>query len=401
MDVFLARRPIFDAQERLVAFELAHHHAAPEAAEDARALVQQLLQIGVGEVTDGRPAWIHASRALLLDDAIRLLPKEQVVLALPADLAVDDALGRSFAGLYRAGWQLALDDFHVGAPASVLLAGCRAVHIDVAARDATAVHAAIAVGRARGVSVVTRNVGDRGQRERFVKLGASFFTGYRAAQPETIVRRVLAPDQLEVLQLLQALRDPDRSDADIERAFQRDVALGYKLLKIVNSASLGTSGVWSIGHALRLMGRDALYRWIAFLWMSGDGGGVREELARSSLVRGHLCELLAGEAGVPRAAPSLFLVGFFSLLDVITGTPMPALLDRLELAPDVHAALRDRAEWFGAVLETVEAYECGDWPRAMTTAVQADIDLGTLGRRYVESLAWARAQLSTGAARAA
>jgi EAL and modified HD-GYP domain-containing signal transduction protein len=105
-----------------------------------------------------------------------------------------------------------------------------------------------------------------------------------------------------------------------------------------------------------------------------------------------MCEALAAECGVKRAAPSLFLVGLFSMLDVMTGLPMPELIAQIGPAADVADALTERKEFFGAVLALVEAWEAADWPNVMVRAAEVGVDAHVLPRLYVSALEWAKQQ---------
>ena len=120
--------------------------------------------------------------------------------------------------------------------------------------------------------------------------------------------------------------------------------------------------------------------------------GVRGELMHGALIRARVCELLAAASGVPRAAGSLFLVGMISLLDHALETPMNVLVDSMELAPDIRAALLHREDFYGAVLALVEAYENGWWDEVDALAPAVGIDLPVLANAYVEAVAWAQAQ---------
>ena len=65
-------------------------------------------------------------------------------------------------------------------------------------------------------------------------------------------------EQANLMRLLNLLRDPDTTDSALEEVFRADVRLTYRLLRIVNSASMGHTGVTSIGHGIRLLGRATL-----------------------------------------------------------------------------------------------------------------------------------------------
>ena len=58
---------------------------------------------------------------------------------------------------------------------------------------------------------------------------------------------------------------------------RHDVALSYKLLRMVNSAAMGGRDIWSIGHALRLLGRAQIARWLGILLVT-DGDHMARAL---------------------------------------------------------------------------------------------------------------------------
>ncbi len=106
----------------------------------------------------------------------------------------------------------------------------------------------------------------------------------------------------------------------------------YKLLRIVNAASVGGRGISSIPHAVRLVGREMLHRWLAVILVAslGEKGDVSHELALTAITRARMCELVTTNAGGARQAASAFIVGLLSLLDVLLEVPMPNILARLE-----------------------------------------------------------------------
>src|SRR6185503_17394021 len=114
-----------------------------------------------------------------------------------------------------------------------------------------------------GVSCLAERVETRTMRDECAALGFELFQGYFFARPETIGGRDIPLEQASIVRLLNLLRDPDRIDTDLEGVFKADLRLTYRLLRIVNSAGTGQSGVTSIGHAIRLLGRSMLHRWMA------------------------------------------------------------------------------------------------------------------------------------------
>ena len=398
MELLLSRLPIFNRQERIIAYEVLHStvsgaNADPVGDDAVRLLVDALLGVGLRDIADGQSALVRIPSHLLSADALLQLPSSQMILGVDAEDAANPAVRAACATLAEQGFRLAVLDLHPDGPGCDLLPMVGAARVSVP----TVTHEQLAqladMAQRHEVHLIAEHVRDRATRERCLALGIEAFQGYRFAQAQTVARRDLRASHGSILSLLSMLRDPRTPDRDLEAAFQRDLPLSYKLLRIVNSAAMGRHEVWSIGHAIRLLGREALYQWLSLLLLGGAGsGGLQQELARASLARARFCEQLGAAAGVPRAGPSLFITGFFSLLDVVLGMPMPDLVDQLDLASDVRAALLSREDFYGDVLALAEAYEDGDWTTALVRSVDAGVEPSQIPSLFREALGWAKSQ---------
>ncbi len=406
MDILLARQPIFDARDQIAAYELFYRASAEGAATGSspspdRILTDAVLGVGLDRVAETGQVYLSVSPELIVREMVRVLPVARVVLQLDAaapptpDLL--DAIGRLTAD----GYQFALSN--VRGPVEPALAGVAAIaKIDVRAFDDAALAAVASPLRERGIGLLAEHLEHREAQKRCIGLGIALFQGLRFCRPQTLVRRDVPLSHLQTFRLLKMLRTAEAPDVDIEALLRGDVGLTYKLLRIVNSAAMGGREIWSIGHAMRLMGREALARWVALLLLSDiDDSGVANELTRTALTRARLCELLSIDSAIRTAGPSLYLMGLLSPLDQLLAMPMEELVVEMELAPDVRAALLSRSGYFGEVLSLVESYEQGDWEATNALAASLGVSSELLATRYVESLAWATAQDPNGAERSA
>lgn len=227
-------------------------------------------------------------------------------------------------------------------------------------------------------------------------MGFALFRGFHYLRPETLITLDLSTESAAAVQLLNLLGDMNVTDRQVEEAFRSDPGLSYKLLRLVNSAALGGRGVDSIEHAIRLLGRDHLHRWVSMLLVADakDGTGLRTELVKSSLLRGRLCELLGDQSHGPSArglpgAGTLFLIGLFSRIDILLKIRMEDLVKKVDLAEVAKDALLWRAGVGGQVLKAVEAYEDAKWDAAEAEVADLGIDPSELTNLYLEALAWA------------
>lgn len=394
MEILVSRQPVFDRSEQLYGYDLVLRRAGigstPENSLPEQLVADTFLGIGIDQVAAGRRAFVTVDRDMLLGGAVRLLPADRVVLQLNGGIGTDAELIQSCDQLVWSGYRLSITSDHPEQLPEELLRLAEIVKVDVAATDTTMLPDLAAWLRSFQVRLLAMHVRHRVERDACTKLGFELFEGYKFSAPETLTRRDLPIEHVNTFRLLKMVRDPKTGDAELEDVLRRDVALSYKLLRMVNSAAVGGRDIWSIGHALRLLGRDQVARWLGLLLVTdGARDGVRAELMHLALVRARMCELLADASGVPRARGPLFLVGMLSVLDQLLETPMQTLADSMELAPDVRAALLTREDFYGGVLGLVEAYEQGWWDQVDALADAVGVTPLALAPLYLDALAWA------------
>jgi EAL and modified HD-GYP domain-containing signal transduction protein len=410
VEIFLARQPIFDKDERLAGYELSY--ADPAGADagmgadnlDAavpmdRRVLEACLTHGLDEVAEGLPAYLPVSRALLEDGTVRVVPPHRVVLELVRGTAPDRNLIHACHALAADGYQLAVAaEDALRAPD--LLRVARIVRLTVDTLDASALGRTANCMAHAGVRLLAAHVSHRTARDQCVAAGVDLFEGYRFTQPEVLTAPSIGINSANGFRLLKMIRDASVPDMTLEDAIGSDIGLTYKLLRLVNSAALGGREIDSIGHAIRLVGREMLYRWLSLVVISSVAEfGVDREIAHLALARARLCEHLAPPANAQRTRGSLFLVGLFSMLDALLGVPMPVLVQQLELNKDVSEALINRVGLYGSALSLVESYEAGAWPAVRQQCTTLGFQAEGLRTLYTESIQWARTQLrSNGAA---
>lgn len=393
MEILLTRQPVFDRKEQLYGYDLVLRRPGSYACDaplPEQLVADTFLGIGIDQVAAGRRAFVSVDRDMLIGGAARLLPAERVVLQLDTSIGVDPPLLEACNQLVWAGYRFAIGGEHPEQIAEELLRLAEIVKVDIPSTEPGMLRDLAAWLRSYHVRLLAVNARHRQERDACVRIGFELFEGYRFTTPETLSRRDLPIEHVLTFRLLKLVRDPRTRDGDIEELLRRDVALSYKLLRMVNSAAVGGRDIWSIGHALRLLGRDQVARWLGLLLVTdGARDSVRAELMTVSLVRARMCELLAEASGVPRARGPLFLCGMLSVLDQILETPMAMLADSMELAPDIRAALLTRTDFYGEVLSLIEAYEQGRWEDVDVLAAVVGVVPSTLPPLYLEALRWA------------
>jgi c-di-GMP phosphodiesterase len=229
-----------------------------------------------------------------------------------------------------------------------------------------------------------------------MQLGFDLFQGYFYRRPELVTRKEIEVGQTAMLRLLNMLRDHETPDAAIESGFRSDPTLTYKLLRIVNSASVGGRGIDSIGYAIRMVGRQMLYRWLALLMVSSmvTGNDVTDQLVYAALLRARLCELIAESSPQVRHPQALFMTGLFSMLDVLLRMPMRDVLARVSVSDEIRQAVMEGSGPYAEPLLLADAYQRGEWDQVDVLASSLGVLPMQMAWLYTKSLTWVNEQLT-------
>jgi len=405
MEIFIARQPIFDRAERVVGYELLYRASSradrAEGVDQDRmahdVLLGSVFGAGLHSIARGATAFVNTPRSLLLGGALRLLDPRQVVIELLETVEPDAEAIAACEALVAAGFRIALDDAVLDRRIEPLLRLASIVKVDVLAQPPETLVGIREHVAPYHVMLLAEKVETAAVRDACLRMGFELFQGYYFSRPENLSTRTLLPEWGRVAGLLQMLSNEGTHDEEIEEAFRSDPSLSYKLLRMVNSAGIGGRGIESIGHALRMLGRSAVHRWLSLLLvlMAGSGGGVKRELARRALIRAWMCEGIAKRSGV--ASPDgCFLVGLFSGLDALVGMPVEQLVADLRLAPPLAHALARRTGPLAAILALVEAYEAADWAGVDVACAEVGVRRDVVTGLYIEAVEWVHDRLEPG-----
>lgn len=200
--------------------------------------------------------------------------------------------------------------------------------------------------------------------------------------------------RLKLLKLLTLIAD-DADTGALDAVFREEIKLSYSLLRLVNSAALSPGHpIASYNQAITLLGRRQLQRWLQLLVYSDPNNGQHANpLLQKAAARGRLIELLAARITPPLSteavADTAFMIGTFSLLDVLLGMSMPEILRQLPMSEIAHQALVDHVGGLGELLAVIEAVDRHDLKQAPSRLAALGIDGDAFFEAQLEAYSWA------------
>ena len=197
-----------------------------------------------------------------------------------------------------------------------------------------------------------------------------------------------ATRQALLLQLLNLISHDGDSHA-IENLIKKDAHLSYQLLRLVNSVAFSLNhSITSFSQAITLLGRRQLQRWLQLLLYAHPDAAGRSALLPRAALRAALMEALC-VAQIGEGHEQAFMIGMFSLLEQMLGSPLAKVLAPLHLPGDIAGALLRRTGPLGLLLRVVEASELGHTEALAAALAGAKIDNITWADALIRASHWA------------
>ncbi len=402
-DLFLGRQPILDRKENLAAFELLFRSGQQNGAvfdddvsASATVINHAFTELGVEAVLGRHRGFINLSAPLLMSDVIELLPKDKVVLEILETVKMTPAVIERCTALKEMGFTLALDDF-IGHEDEYrdLFEIVDIVKVDIAAIDPQTLKATTQALKRFNVQLLAEKVDRRDQVDQCLALGYDLFQGYYFARPSIITGKRLSHAETALMRLLGLVLS-DADSAEIEAAFKHNPDLSMQLLKLVNSVGTGAqTRVNSLGHALTMLGRSQLQRWLQLLMFSlggAPGADFPSPLLILAATRGKMMELIGQELrrGDRRFQDQAFVTGILSLVSALLGMPLADVLESFPLDAEVKSALLQHDGKLGAMLSLVESLEESEFGQIQKALVPLpDLNHGEMLRLQLDAMRWA------------
>jgi len=403
-EIFIGRQPIMDRQQQLFAYELLFRNSRGKnsaevldnLAATANVIMHAFADLGIEAALGPYKGFINCDEALLLSDMLEALPSDKIVLEVLETVEITPAIVERCTELKARGFTIALDDFvKYEDKFKPLLDLVEIVKVDILPLDQAALVEATRALKKWPLMLLAEKVDSPEQAKFCYDLDYALFQGYYFAKPTIIAGRKLNPSQLAMMQLLGLVLE-DAEIPAMEKVLKHEPGLTMNLMRLTNSAATGArTKVTSMRHAITVLGRRQLQRWLQLLLYTNPAGGnnsVASPLLQLAATRGRLMELMAVKLrpGDRSFEDHAFMGGIMSLMPTLMGMPMEKILPTVNFGDDVREALESRGGTLGVMLSLVEALEGDDVEHCHDlTEKLAGIDAAAVNACLTQALTWA------------
>ena len=390
MNNIFAREPIFTINKQLYAYQFVYRNqekgAFPLNVELLSESEQAHQGINIDELMQVTNTLVNLSLESI-EPFIEYFSSEQVMVEI-FDIAEkpDTATINKLNMLKAKGFTLVIMHFQTQWPELVALADfvkCEIMHVTPA--DIVALKQVLPAH----TKTIATQVHTQFQFEQCAKVDIDYIQGFFFLDNVEQKSKPVPASKLAYMQLMTEIAKPELNIDNLQHVFEKDPTLSFLLMKFINNPLVNKSyKISSIRHALNFLGELMVKRFVAIISLAGLNSNKPNELLNVSLARAKYCELVDAEIADYADAMTAFLVGLFSLLDVILSRPIAELLKDLDLDEKIELALVHRQGRYAEILQTAKDLESGSWTPLVEASKALGVSQELLFEQHRQAVRW-------------
>ena len=397
-EAFIGRQAILDQQKNVYAYEILFRSGLKNAFDPnldgnvatQSVMVNAMLDFGMNKLVSDKRAFINFTEQNLLTRAPKLLPSETVVVEILENVQPTPEILETVQELKEAGYKIALDDFVLLPGYEPLIEMADIIKVDFRITESPEERKKMREILPKHVRLLAEKIETEEEFQQALTYGYVLFQGYFFCKPTILQQKRLTSNALSKMRLLREINRQNVDFSAITGVISSDTNLVHKLLTYINSAGVGLANhVSNLKQATVLLGASGVRRWVTLVSLQTFSEDKPPELFTLSLMRAKFCELIAAKlkrSGL--TADTGFLLGMFSLLDVLLNLPMEEVLKEVNLSDELTDALLGKDNDLRRLLDLVIAYEKGDWDTVIAYCERENLSPEFLQPTYDNVLEW-------------
>lgn len=392
--LFISKQPVLDKDNSIQ--DYIFYYAPYEQTQQlnhTRSFLEALFQTGIKELSGERRAFIKINREMLSDPSIFTFTNEQLVFAIDDAETIDKAMITRVKELKALNFTFAL--FHTSdkddliSELTPLLPLVQYLIVDTSAIDLNTFETALPKLRTYRLTIIASNISDEKTQQVYSALGIQLFSGHYYLDEQLDDEREIDKGYQETLTLLNILQSSDAID-EIATEFANSPNITLRLLRYLNSpAFMLKHTIKSIRHALLLIGRKDLRRWLLLLafTQTGDGSPANNPLLYTANTRMAIMRFLVNrlEHSTRELSDEAPFVAVLSMLQPLMGVSYEKIFDSITLDEEIKSSIISYEGTLGRLLELCIATEQLDQVRVTVLLEELGLDTEEFEKALLES----------------
>jgi len=378
MSFYIIRQPILDRDQRIVAFSINYPESETVSTfQSLQNALDKIFDIGMDTLLASTKGFLTIDSTVFKDRITDTIPPSGFCLILDADPYILRRLMGPLKELNELSYELTLSvsNYSYFDECEAYLHYFTYVKLNAKFLQKEEIEKIIERIKLHRPKVLITNISTQELFAFFKEKGADLFQGNYLAKSFITKDNKIPPEYKVVIDLLNLL-DSDQPMSKISHYFSSYPKLTLSLLQFLNSASFFLKvHVKSIDHAILLLGRKQMRRWLlltAFSKASGNADIFVNPLLTLAQSRSSLMEALA--LLINEDQHQAAFIGSLSLLEALTQVPIEKILTDLSLDEYIRKAILEFEGTLGTLLELVLSTEQSQYEKIETCLHALKID---------------------------
>lgn len=391
MNTYMVRQPIMNSEQKVEAYEVVYQQDSTSLynRRDSRvadAVVMFLSNLESTNFLNGKDAFLTFSPNLIMQKVPNLFSESKLVIQIEDNVLIHPETIGVIREYKEKGFRIALADFEFAKRYMDVLPLADYMKVDFEGTGSPTVETRLAIAREYGMKAIACNVNTAAAKEQALSLEFDFFQGKSIAEMVRSKTPKVEHLKSNFFRLVSEISKQVPDFDEITKIVSLDVTLTFSLLRIVNSAYFALPNrVKDIKQALTILGLTQLKHWVYLLSFASDGG-ISDELIKTSFLRATFCQELSQFAkNFPVNRNDCYLLGMFSVLDVLLQVNIEDAVKELPIVQEVKDGLTGvEGQSFDLLTLCIE-YEKGNWAEMGKRAKSLEIPESVIGQKYMEA----------------
>ncbi|MGE5628405.1 MAG: EAL and HDOD domain-containing protein [Solirubrobacterales bacterium] len=396
MNVYLARQPIFNKKREVVAYELLFRSTDKNAFDNSDSTDATLQVVknsfslfSTDSLVGDKKAFLNFDENLINSDIMDLFSPNLVVIEVLETVELTPDIIDSIKRIKSKGFKIALDDFIYKEEYNQIISSIDFIKVDFLQTLYLERKKIVDKFKDTNIKFLAEKVETEEDFNSAIEYGYTLFQGYYLSKPTVVSTKDLFTDKYNYFNALEELNKKTVNIEKVEASIKRDLALSYKLLRLINSVFYGIrTEVTSIRQAVMLIGINNLKKWLYVITLKSLTDEHMEAIVTTSLLRARFGELLAERSSFELKAFDMFLIGLFSMVDRFVDMSMGDILKELPVTNDVKKALSGDDSIYSHILNIIKEYEAGNWTAVDKNLAFVKLTGADIYNCYLEALDW-------------
>jgi len=349
-----------------------------------------LNMVGLDAFTNGLPIFVPLNKITLLTDIKHQCkePPEKIIFLLDEDTPPEEPFLGGIKRLKNIGYRFALENITGYDKMKPVLSDCEYLFIDESIKPPGNLLSNLSKQYPR-MFFIASNVHSVTMFNQLKRDSFKLFEGNFYSVPVPKGYNSIAPVKVNSIQLLNLIRREDFEINDVADIVGKDPSLSISLMKFVNSPYIGIgTKIKTIQHAVAMLGQSEVRKWTTTAVMGMLASDKPDEITKLSLMRAKFAEHLAPHFKMAAHAPSLFLMGLFSILDVVLDMFIDKALEVIVVSDTITEALIHRTGDYGNVMTFITIYETANWSEVSRLMVLYGLEAEDVFNAYINAAQW-------------